>query len=368
MLAVQKYLHSGKTFADLRAELGIRSLHHETLPLVILNYDQIDSPKAHPVVRECRALVLHAQSYELVARGFPRFFNWGELAEEMKRFDFSDFTAHTKEDGSLVLLYRFAGAWQVSTRGSFARDTFRDSTLTWRDGIVQALRLGALAELQGRLDEALCYVCEFCSPYNTVVRRYPEPVLYLLSAYRGAEELAPEEVDALAGDLFRRPARYVFHGIEEVREFLKRQSAADPTFEGVVLRDRHGQRWKIKSPTYLGLHQMTLGDACGPRQLMPFILAGEEGELLTYYPQFADAYCECRAQVDAALARLEEVWQASRGIAGQKEFAQAIAGKTPFTGLLFALRKAHGSEATREQLRQMWRGSGEMILRVLFRL
>src|SRR5262249_281371 len=110
------------------------------------------------------------------------------------------------------------------------------------------------------------------------------------------------------------------------------------------------------------------GEGCGPRQLMPFILAGEESELLTYYPQFADAYRECRAKVDEALARLEEVWQASRGIAAQKEFAQAIAGKTPFTGVLFALRKAQGAEAAREPLRQLWRGSGEMILRVLFGL
>ena len=63
----------------------------------------------HPVVRECRGLVLHAQTHDLVARSFPRFFNWGEMAEEMKGFDFSDFTVHTKEDGSLVLLYFFAG-------------------------------------------------------------------------------------------------------------------------------------------------------------------------------------------------------------------------------------------------------------------
>jgi hypothetical protein len=368
MLAVQKYLHSGKTFADLRAELGIRAVHHDALPLVILNYDQIDSPKADPVVRECRALVLHAHSYELVARGFPRFFNWGELAEEMKRFDLADFTAHTKEDGSLVLLFHFAGAWQASTRASFARDTFRDSTLTWQDGIARALRLGSLAELQGRLDERLCYVCELCSPWNTVVRRYPEPVLYLLSAFRGAEELEPDAVDDLAGALFRRPTRYAFRGIEEVREFLQRQTAADPTFEGVVLRDRHGQRWKMKSPTYLGLHQLTMEGTCGPRQLLPFVLAGEEGELLTYYPEVAEAYRACQEKVAAALARLEEVWEASRGIASQKEFAQAIAGKTPFTGLLFALRKAHGVNGTREQLRQAWRGSGELILRVLFKL
>ena len=38
-----------------------------------------------------------------------------------KRFDFSDFTAHTKEDGSLVLLFFLAGAWRATTTGGARR-------------------------------------------------------------------------------------------------------------------------------------------------------------------------------------------------------------------------------------------------------
>jgi hypothetical protein len=138
----------------------------------------------------------------------------------------------------------------------------------------------------------------------------------------------------------------------------------------VVIRDRHGSRWEIKSSTYLGLHHLvTEGeDAFGPRHLLPFILAGEDGELLTYYPQIRDSYLGYKEKVEAAFARLVEVWQACWQIEGQKEFAQAIQGKTPFVALLFQLRKAHGPAQTLDHLLGLWRGSPEMILRALFRL
>jgi hypothetical protein len=369
MLHVQRYLHAGKTHQHLFDELAVRSLRHDGLPLVILNYDQLDSPKTHPIVRECRGLVLHATTHDLVARSFPRFFNWGEMTEEMKRFDFSDFTAHTKEDGSLVLLFFFAGQWRLTTRGSFAQDVMRGHDRTWHDAVCAALGIAHVRDLAGRLDEALTYVCEFCSPYNTVVRRYTEPALYLLAAYRGEDELSPAEVDHLGQAPLRRPARHHFRGIDEVRRFLQEQTAADPTFEGVVIRDRHGSRWKVKSPTYLGLHHLTTEgpEAFAPKHLLPFILAGEGSELLTYYPQLRDTYEDYRQRVESAWQQLVAVWSASWQIAEQKAFAQAIQGRTPFTGLLFGLRKAHGANQTRDQLRQAWRDAEEMILMALFR-
>jgi hypothetical protein len=44
-----------------------------------LNYDQIESAKAHPVVMECRGLILSYPHGEVVARSFDRFFNYGEV-------------------------------------------------------------------------------------------------------------------------------------------------------------------------------------------------------------------------------------------------------------------------------------------------
>jgi hypothetical protein len=368
MLHTQQFLLAGHTPNDLRSQLGIRAVRHPTLPLVILNYDQLDSPKAHPVVRECRGLVLRTDTFDLVARGPGRFFNWGEMAEEMARFDFADFVAHTKEDGSLMLLYHHDGRWRANTRRTFGEDRVPFQEFTWQELAARALGLASLQDLRGRLDESLCCVCELCSPYNRVVRRYPEPALFLLTAYRGKDELSPEQVDGLAEGLFRRPERHHFTGINGVREFLKGRAAADPTFEGVVIRDRHGSRWKVKSATYLGLHRMSdeAENPFAPKNLLPFVMAGEGDELLAYFPEAADAFRACQAKVEAALAELAGLWTAHRHLESQKEFASAVAGRSPFVNLLFQLRRQRGADGTEEELRQAWRDDPEAILRRLF--
>lgn len=369
MLAVQEYLQT-KTFDDLTAELAIVVKKHDTLPLAILNYDQIESrPKNHPIVRECRALVLHTESKELVAKSFNRFFNWGEVADEMGRFDFSDFNVQSKEDGSLCVIYNFEGEWFANTRGSFAVDVMQGSDVTWRQGMMKAMGVTALSDLKYTLDPRLTYVCEFCSPWNKIVRRYEKPVMYLLTAFRGTDELPPAEVDTLfrSWALFSRPTRYDFKTIEEVQDFLNQQAAADPTFEGVVIRDRNNERWKIKSATYLGLHKLRgEGDNLfNPKNLLPFVLSGEDDELLTYYPEVTEAYYKLKAEVQAHYIKTLETWAEYKDIPEQKDFALAIKGRTPYTGVLFELRKKHKSAQTVADLKREWRDSEGQILKQL---
>jgi hypothetical protein len=80
-LKVEEYLQN-KTFDDLTDELGIGVKKHPNLPLVILDYSQIDSPKLHPIVRECRGLILNYDSKKLVAKSFNRFFFFVEIGGE----------------------------------------------------------------------------------------------------------------------------------------------------------------------------------------------------------------------------------------------------------------------------------------------
>lgn len=369
MLQVQQFLQTG-TFDDLTNQLGIKVVKHESLPLVILNYDQIESPKCHPIVRECRALVLHADTHQVVGKSFDRFFNWGEVLDEAALFDFSDFAVQSKEDGSLVLLYHFDGRWRVNTRGSFAQDNMQFQSITWEQGIVQkALGVHCLEELS--LDPSICYVCEFCSLWNKVVRSYPTPTLFLLTAFdrNTLRELTIDECDqiALACPNFRRPVVYRFKGIDEIQAFLEEQSAADPTFEGVVIRDRHGHRWKLKNPTYLSLHRMKgNGDNLfNPKNLLPFILSGEEAELLLYFPEVEEAYRSAKAKVDEAYENLRKVWAEHHAIEVQKDFALAIVGKTKFTGILFQLRKQCGKEQTEADLKNLWKQSADAILKMV---
>ena len=371
MLHVQEYLEH-HTFDELTEELGIKLTHHEYLPLVILNYHQIDSPKRHPVVRECRGLVLHTETHEVVARAFDRFFNWGEVPEEDEQFDFSDFTCTSKEDGSLILIYYFDGQWRVNTRGTFGDGLIPHQEFTWAEAVDKALGLlgGGLAALDRDAIPGRTYVCELCSPWNKVVRRYGEPVLYLLAVIMGEREVAyPHHVDdtAVAFGMWRL-GTHSFTGIEAIQEYLKERSESDPTFEGVVARDKHGRRFKVKSATYFALHQifsqLNGDEEINPKHLLPFVLSGDDNELLTYFPEAREAYYALKAWVLEQYAKTLELWAEHRHIEGQKEFALKVKDN-PFSGVLFSARRRHEAAGTVEAFRQEWRGSDRLILKRL---
>ena len=371
MLEVQKFLRQ-QSLDALSEQLGIKVNQHDTLPLVILNYDQIESPKTHPIVRECRGLVLHTDSLEVVARSFRRFFNWGEVAEEMEHFNFSDFTVQSKEDGSLALLYHFGGEWRMNTRGSFAQDNIQFQNFTWVDGVCQALDVKSLQELEPVLNSQFTYVCEFVSPWNKIVRKYDKPAMYLLAMFdRDGTELSHAQCDGFAHAAgMLRPTLYEFKSIEEIQDFLHRQAEQDPTFEGVVMCDDQRRRWKIKSSTYLGLHKLKgEGDNMyNPKHLLPFVLAGEEAELLTYFPEVRGRFFEVKAMVTEAYGKVLEAWLDHSDEPDRKSFALAV-GKRPFSGLLFSMRdkQEKGEKVSGTMVRKLWRESSDAIVKTLLK-
>jgi hypothetical protein len=364
MLEIQKYLKNGKTLDNLKEDLGIVSVIHPELPLVILNYNQIDSPKTNPIVREARALTLNL-NWDLVSRSFNRFFNWGEVQDEMKLFIFNDSWASDKEDGSLVKLYNFQGNWYANTRGSFGTDTINGTPFTWQELFLKGLNVDSLSEL--KLDPNLTYITEFVSPYNKVVRKYNEPKFYLLTAFNGEHELSPDEVDNLVQNEMIRPKRYNFNNIDSVTRHIQQISDSDATYEGIVLCDNNFRRWKVKSPTYVALHAMWgNGNLFLPQYLLPFILKCESDELVTYYPEVKETLAIYKEKVNVAWEQLLAVWTENWQIEIQKDFALAIVKKTPFSAILFNLRKKCGKNQTPQLLKEEWRKSEDMILKVLF--
>ena len=119
---VQKFLEakvsSGlsniQAFECLNTELGIKVKHYDDKGITLLDYDQIESPKTHPIVIECRSLILHTDDFSLVSMKFPRFFNLGENPEYYKDFNWEDAVALEKLDGSLVGVYCLQGNWYIS--------------------------------------------------------------------------------------------------------------------------------------------------------------------------------------------------------------------------------------------------------------
>lgn len=372
MLEVQKYLQT-KTLDDLNKEYGV-NITYQDGPLVILNYDQIESPKSIEAVKECRGLVLNKEDKSLVARSFPRFFNIGEMADELEKFNWNDFAAQEKIDGSLCLFYNFDGEWRVNTRGSFGsfpildadwkRERFAEAAnYTWRDAILHGMGIKSLKELNGVLDPALTYVGEFTSLWNKVVRDYPTPKVHLLTRFAGEEEIG----GAIEIPLFQKVQEYPLRNLEDIKHFV--EDHPESTFEGVVIKDNEYRRWKCKNSRYLSYHKMKGANGDGlymPKNLIPFILSGEEGELLAIYPEIRDYFLKQKEKVDSSFAQLQNVWEQNYKIENQKEFALAIKGKTSFTGLLFQLRKELGVKQSLNDLKKYWRNSSDTILKFIF--
>lgn len=332
MLVVQEYLNR-HSLDDLSRYYGIEITSYED-GRIILNYSQINSPKIHEIVRDCRALVLDSD-FNLISRSFRRFYNIGE---DIDNFNFDDCIYYTKEDGSLINLYWWNGQWRINTRGSFGEGFINNSDKTWRDVFIEA------CPNYSKLDPKFTYAFELCSPYNQVVRLYKEPAAFLLSAFDGENEL-PHNSNIFA-DAERLGitlvSTYNFSGQDELTTFLERCMLSDPTFEGFVLRDVNNNRLKIKNTSYLNLHRLNNnGNVAHPKNLIPLIMDSEIDEVLIYFPYL-------KPEIDKWTDIIKEEWQVVDNLwfcfwdaKSDKTFAQSIVGKTKFTHVLFSARKCH---------------------------
>lgn len=361
-LALQKYLRNGGTPEGLTEALGITIYRNPSLPLVGFKYDQSASPKFDPVVRDCRGTVLEDGTWDLVAKPFRRFYNAGE--EPDAPFDWSDATCTAKEDGSLIIVYHYAGEWHANTSGSFGLGQCGSSGVSWREVFWRAANIR-----KHRLFKPFTYVFELCTRHNRVVRNYPEPTAFLLAMFASnGLEVPPGNVRMYAEDIGAAvPETFAFSSQAEIADFLEARAATDRTFEGVVVRDRDGERLKIKSKSYVELHRtLDNGNLMRWDRLVPLILAGEADEVLAYFPDARPMVEEASGTLADAFAELEILWEDTIGIADQKAFALAIQGRTPFAGLLFAHRKEHGPDQTRATLRAKWGASADLIVKHLF--
>jgi hypothetical protein len=388
MLEIQKTLLSGTSPAELQESLGIRHHVHPEIPIIGFTYHQIDSPKTHPIVREARGICLEKDTWKIVGKSFNRFFNLGEVADEYKDFDWSQFICYTKADGSLMLLYYYGGTWRIKTRGSFATGAVpfplpgepapSFGELFWRT--LKADPPGLTARL-ARLNPQYTYVLEMCSKFNQVVRLYSKPCVYLLSVFDNATgaEVSDEEAAEIAKEVpFERPEVHPFTSLEEIERFLKQQEEDDHTFEGVIVRDSNNLRYKIKSETYRALHHMLdNGNLYSPKCLVPYALTKDPAKMLEVYPHAKDHLDAVVSKVTLAWIQLLKIWEDNWQIENQKEFALAVARKTPFVGLLFQLRKQKGGVAssggflpgnqTELELKELWRNNGAGITKTLFK-
>lgn len=365
MLEVQKFLQEQQNVDVALSRLndmGINTKVHPNGKLVLLNYDMIDADKNSQIVAECRGTVLEVGTWNLVSKGFSRFFNMHEMPQINKYFNWGDFKTYEKVDGTMINVWRYDGKVYMNTRNTFGDGQVGDTPFTWRQLVERCVDLDSLFRLPPHLNVST-FVFEFCSLYNKIVREYPETQLFLLSAFRGEQELTHCEGGLLSQTVkIKRPDAYEFKSQYEVEQFIRAIAEKDKTFEGVVLRDSENRRMKVKSAAYLALSRLSNnGNIASYKNLVPLILMGEVDEVLSYFSELKSQIDEVTIKLNIELGQLMQTWDRIKHYQSQKEFALAALDGTQFNAILFKAKK------NGECPSKIWRESSDLIIKVLFK-
>lgn len=318
----------------LQESLFLKSTLSKMDSRIILNYDQIKSPKLNKIARQCRGLILNGNDYSLICRSFFRFLNLGESKEDDAKFNWQEeVICSEKADGSLINVYFFEDGWKISTRASFGIGLINDSQFTWEQLVLSRLNTKLL-------NKELTYTFELCSPYNKVVRIYPETSLFLLAVFRGWEELSFSGVLSESSQIgIPTPETFSLFNTDEVIELVNTKAKQNPQFEGVVLRDIHNNRIKCKSSEYIRLHKLSNnGNISSAKNIIPFIVDGEVDEIILHFPSLQPEVDRLTKMIDNAKKEIDNIWFCYHDTKNQKAFANAVSS-SKYSGILFSARK-----------------------------
>lgn len=358
------------------ADLGIKwktldCKEHGTL--FIFNYDQLTKHPKHPLVRECRNLVLHQdkkEKWHVISKSFRRFYNYGEHPEETKILvdamleDDLTVMAYEKLDGSLMVLsyHPLLKEWKAYTRGAFADQPFcgissdEPDQKSFSDVFMECLH-ATHDDMFSKLNTNYSYVFELCSPGSHITNYDKQFIGLLTITDRTTEtELPSHTVEEIAKQLdFVRPHSFEITSIEQLEKKLE---TMPPDFEGyVMVVEKHGipqVRVKFKQDSYKALHHTCSGDIRNPRVHMPILLAGELEEVLTlgFAKKHEEFLRKKQAEVDKVFDLLEDVYNKYEHLPQGKRFALALQKEEhPLAQLLF---RVHKGTLTLKECRQPW--------------
>jgi RNA ligase len=259
------HLHDLFNPADLAAEIEagyVSRKQHPELPISLYVYGrncQFEN-RWNAVTTRCRGLIAEDATGRIVAHCLPKFFNHSQHGAG---HDFAPplpdepFEVYDKVDGSLGIVFHYAGAWRVASKGSFVSEQATWAQ-TWLD-----------AHGPDRwLEPGTTYLAEIVYPENRiVVNNGDERTLVLLAVYdaAGVERAVGSYADAweaLGGRVVRSwralPLTELARMAEENRK-LDGSPATGTDAEGWVVRFIDGTRVKIKYAEYARLHRSLTG-------------------------------------------------------------------------------------------------------------
>lgn len=236
-----------ETLDRLVEEGWLISQVHPTLDLTIYNYSQKTQYESywneHTLM--CRGLVLNSKG-EIVARPFPKFFNWEEVSGQVPTDE--SYEIYEKLDGSLGIFF-----WYADDKTETLQPVFASRGSFTSDQAVKGWEM--LQKLPYRdLSYRHTYLFEIIYPENRIVLDYgAEEKLVLLGVIHTSDglEIPRQYVEEFLQDSFELVNVYHF---TDGWQALK--SLNVPNKEGFVIRFENGFRMKIKFEEYVRLHKI----------------------------------------------------------------------------------------------------------------
>ncbi|MFD0265254.1 RNA ligase [Streptomyces sp. NPDC127106] len=233
---------------------------HPELPLSIYTYTRTAQYERvwNQVTVRCRGLVADDTTGAVVALPLPKFFNVGEHESGQPyapALPDEPFEVYEKVDGSLAVVFHYAGAWRVASKGSF----------------ISTQAVWAQRRLDGRDTSALVpgttYLAEILYPQNRIVVDYGDRRdLVLLAAFGpdGTEVPLAEAAghwEGIGSVVTLWPAMPIDElvALTEASTMPGGRAATGTDAEGFVLRFASGVRAKAKLSEYVRLHKVLTG-------------------------------------------------------------------------------------------------------------
>lgn len=321
-----------EAFRDSLGLLGIDIRDYPEHQFFLLDYNQINAVKNHPVVNECRGLLM-AYDGSIIRKGFTRFYNLGENGVD--QFDFENSIVFEKADGSLMFVYWCppTNRWEIGTRGT----AFAEGPNEWH-GTFRNFMLNAMGrteeQFQNDAEEYMwkdqTYLFEAVGPDNRIVTKYETNHLIYLSSVDnndGTEDVCDEDLARVIPEAFFewnvRPINsYKFRTQEECIEALHALTGLQEGY--VAMNTKTGLRVKIKSPTYLAAHRLRGNNGLTVNSICELVVMNEYDEYLAVFPEDAGKFGPALAVFSTMLADLAVNYTTHKHLESQKDFALAV--------------------------------------------
>lgn len=331
-MELQNFLQNDGTPEDLKTKYGVNAKRHGKYPnLVLFKYDQIDSPSGNSLVNECRGVILDEKSnWEVVSRGFNRFYNFGDGAAA--KIDWSTARVQEKIDGSLMMMYHYDGAWHVASSGTpdASGNVNGDCGKTFAELFWETFNgMGYTLPVFG---EDVTYIFELTTPYNRVVIPHTENKLTLLG---GRNRITQQELNAEFFKHFKVVREFPLNSIEGILDSFKVINGLRQ--EGYVVVDAKFNRIKVKHPQYVAMHHIK--DGMSTKRLVEIIRSNENTEFLTYFPEYTKEFNELLVKFNSMINEIETMFEANKHLTSQKDFAMQVKDRRA-SGVYFQMRKS----------------------------